>query len=71
MKTENRHGDHVASCLCCISLHQENKTGCDTCGYGGGAYYKCLSGHFKTYADEGDWHNENLRGATCKDFDPR
>lgn len=67
----NKHGNHDASCLCCVHIHIADATqyGCDSCDSPGA--FKCDEGHW-TWEDAAyEPHIVFTKARLCKDFEPR
>lgn len=63
----NWHGDHVATCLCCVHYASSFDAGYSDETPGIGHYVYCEAKHF-TYIKLEDQHEAIHRGQTCPDF---
>lgn len=69
----NRHGDHVASCLCCKQLAWDSGFPGSEITPADGGFYKCKVMRFE-YAFPGNGeslHRELKRAQECTDFEER
>jgi hypothetical protein len=70
-KMPNMHGNHEATCLCCIHFDTGYDGGYSDVTPGVGWYSKCLQGHFYTtqYTEGNEMHELYTQGRTCVDFE--
>lgn len=66
----NTHGDHVASCLCCVHLDMGYEGDWSEVTPGRGQYCDCALGHFLGL-DNDDLHELHEFGMYCPDFKGR
>lgn len=63
----NWHGDHVATCLCCIHYASDFDAGYSEVTPGIGDYVYCAASHFHMIRLESQ-HDVIHNGQTCPDF---
>lgn len=66
----NMHGDHVASCLCCLHLYLDHEADWSDVTPGDNYQCYCLRGHFGT-VQAYDMHMLMVKAPNCPDFEAK